>query len=222
MKRLFFIFLLFPLSVLAEDGCLTKHLKEAVELNQQRQSIYSDLSQGRSEKVSKILIFAEKFILFTLPLSGLENKAKELAEKGSAFLCEEFQNTPNPKLAEMQNEKPPLKDFSPIDLASAKENLLTFIEAEDLAGLHREALLQINALNSEMHFNCMTRHMLESMARIAKLGAKDPQRSAASLRLIKWQMWYLWGSMKLDDMAAPLQAQGLPILCHDLPVIDYL
>jgi hypothetical protein len=67
----------------------------------------------------------------------------------------------------------------------------------------------------------MTRHLLESMARVSWLALNDDQKTESAFKLLKYMPIALFGTKQLDVMASAHQAKGLPILCHDLPLIDY-
>lgn len=66
----------------------------------------------------------------------------------------------------------------------------------------------------------MIRHFLESIRRVAGLA---PTYGVRTMFISKQMLWAHVRSLKkaseLDQMAAPLQAEGLPILCQDVPYI---
>ncbi len=76
--------------------------------------------------------------------------------------------------------------------------------------------------------NCMLRHMLESIRRIARLSPRHHMRAldfglrspiVLSDDLIKAHLKWLVEAVELDRMAAPLHRLGIPIICNDVPTI---
>lgn len=76
--------------------------------------------------------------------------------------------------------------------------------------------------------NCMLRHMLESIRRIARLSPRHHMRAldfglrspiSLSDDLIKAHLKWLDEAVELDRMAAPLHRLGIPIICNDVPTI---
>ena len=81
------------------------------------------------------------------------------------------------------------------------------------------------------NFHCMVRHLLESMLRISNL-APIHEREATELglpptrdlswTLVRMHTLVLTEAVEVDGLAAPLQAEGLPIICRDVPPIPPL
>lgn len=215
----------------AQRNCLSQHLTEAIELNEVRREIYAEMTQGKSKKVSNQLIRYEKFIHSILPLTGIEKAAKELQDQGIPMLCEDFHAGLNPHAPVLQKDRPQLSDFKAFNHKKAKQLLAEQIEAGNLSGVYTQAVALIESASDEMRFHCMIRHVLESIARVAKQGIKYDEMakekgltekpSELTLKILKYEIKTLYGSAQLDEKAALFQAQGVPILCHDLPVIEY-
>lgn len=216
---------------LAGRNCLSQHLAEAIELNKERREIYSQMTDGKSKKVSNQLIRYEQFIYGVLPMTGIENAAEKLQTEGIPFLCDDFHATANPNSPTLQTKNPDLKTFQSLDHKKAKKLLDAQIESKNLNGVYDQAVLLIDSIKGEMRFNCMVRHVLESIARVAKQGLIYDQMaseknlsikpSELTLKVLKYETKALWGSVQLDQKAAPFQAAGVPILCHDLPVVHF-
>lgn len=203
------------LSHSAFGGCLVDHLKEGIQVNFDREKIYSAMSAGATENVSQMLINYEYNLIYLVKLTGFEKRFS------SPFLCDEFKSTPNPLPAVYQSSKPELKQFKPISFLSLKRKYQKLIKSRDLLALHTSLAQEIDDLQKEPRFNCMTRHLLESMARVSWLALNDDQKTESAINLLKYMPIALFGSKQLDVMASIHQAQGIPILCHDLPLIDY-
>lgn len=215
MIQAFFIFIL---SQSALAGCLTEHLKEGIELNQKRKVIYSEMSAGSTDRISDTLLSYEYNLVYLLKLTGFERQYSSLQ---FPFLCDDFRSTSNPSPPVYQYDRPDLRQFKPISFFSLRRKLQSLIRNRELSTLHKTLDQEIQGLQKEPHFNCMTRHVLESLARVAFLALQDNRRSAAAFNLLKYMPIALFGSKQLDVMAAKHQASGIPILCHDLPLIDY-
>ncbi|HEV2147105.1 MAG TPA: hypothetical protein VGR37_06865, partial [Longimicrobiaceae bacterium] len=87
---------------------------------------------------------------------------------------------------------------------------------------------ELAALEATPCCHCMLRHMLESMLRVATLAPvhaaraeEAGMRSTAGLSrlLLRLHLLALSDAAKLDVLAAPIQARGIPILCQDVPPI---
>ncbi|MBT5094516.1 MAG: hypothetical protein HOM21_09755, partial [Halobacteriovoraceae bacterium] len=71
-----------------QKNCFVEHLKEAIEVNQQRTSIYSRASDGESYWLSRHLIHFEKLIL---PLAKVyDRRARVYQRAGIALFCRDF------------------------------------------------------------------------------------------------------------------------------------
>lgn len=208
----------FFLSQSAIAGCLIDHLKEGIELNEKRKVIYSEMSAGTTAAVSDTLINYEYNLIYLVKLTRFEKKFSGLE---TPYFCEEFQSTPNSLPPVYQSKTPDLRSFHPISFSDLKRKLQKIIQSRDLSHLHTTLDQEIHRLQKEPRFNCMTRHLLESMARVSWLALIDHQKTDAALQLLKYMPIALYGSKQLDVMAAEHQVSGIPILCHDLPLIIY-
>jgi hypothetical protein len=88
---------------------------------------------------------------------------------------------------------------------------------------------EIHALEFLPQHFCMTRHVLESVRRSARLapdhvvaaekvGLKSPEE--ISRDFIRLQLKTLKRAYDLDRRAFPIQTRGIPILCQDVPRIE--
>ena len=88
---------------------------------------------------------------------------------------------------------------------------------------------RLEALDASPRYHCLVRHFLNSILRAANLAplhedeAKARGLSASTTDLswsfIEIQLFGLDELEKIDELAASIQAQGVPILCQDVPPI---
>jgi hypothetical protein len=89
-----------------------------------------------------------------------------------------------------------------------------------LAGVKRIITQEISTLGAPQ-YNCMSRHFLKSMKRLIELAHADgrSQTEAFAWKLTHQTLLELRILTLLDGMAAPIQAQGLGIICNEIPEI---
>ena len=96
------------------------------------------------------------------------------------------------------------------------------------AGIRRVARDALLVLEATPRFHAMMRHLLESIDRVSWLAPQH--ESAATERglgsttwmswlLVKGHLLYFREAARLDRLAAPLHAQGVPIIHQDVPPI---
>ncbi|HLL48487.1 MAG TPA: hypothetical protein VK399_17425, partial [Longimicrobiaceae bacterium] len=88
---------------------------------------------------------------------------------------------------------------------------------------------ELAALEAVPCYHCMLRHLLESMLRVTSLAPTHAARAEAagmkstaglSRLVLRLHLFALVDAAKLDVVAAPIQARGIPILCQDVPPIS--
>lgn len=233
MKTGIFSFVLAILAMnspaLADSFCYSKHLREAIALNESRQPIYSQWSHGASEAVSDKLIRSERGLLFiaeTLDLWDLP-----LEKTGHSVLCDDFVSMKTAAKNPLERNPNPesLTAFQSLDRQTFIKEFKSAWKKGSLSAL---AVTQQAIVELQEHptFNCMTRHVLASMARVLYRTPIQMSESGKIARLqIKWiadlQIQGHLDSLKeveeLDRLAAPIQAQGVPVICLDVPVIPF-
>jgi hypothetical protein len=140
---------------------------------------------------------------------------------GISFLCEEFQMSPNKGRVNWQIVQPPIKQVKANSPVMLMWKLQRELLKKNLNGYYGLVSAEIKYLSREPRIHCLSRHVLESMARVAWLGMKDPKRAELTIKLLTTMNFSLLGSRHVDSLAEPLQREGLPILCHDLPMIKF-
>jgi hypothetical protein len=236
-----FVFML--RSTLAAEGhseCFDQHIRDAIQLNQQRSPRYSQLTNGESDEISRLLIGHEKDALLLARFYLW--RTEKWRKSGIPVFCSEF--APMSLVAEFREEpdsKPPrLEDFirpSWSDLERSASVILdemdhtlvspvpeaTGLLWADLSRLTHESLA---AVSREPRFNCMYRHVLESVVRVSKLAPIHARQSRErglpspeswAIAFVRRHLSVLKMVDDLDKKAAPIQARGIPILCQDVP-----
>lgn len=223
-------------------GCFRQHLKEGLALNQERQRLYSNLTQGATKEVSAELIYLEKMaILGSYSISNLDAQGATLESKGIPIICDAFvpmTNTPQftfPSIEDLSRDPlPNLTQKISLDYHLLSRQLRSKLKQDQtLEVFYNEIVRILQILQGESRFNCLTRHLLESVARAAaqapvferlskQHGFNDNQSLKFSAKIIRTQMYIFNEFVKLDDKAAPLQAKGIQILCQDIPPIPVL
>lgn len=213
-------------------GCLRTHLREAVAINQTRMPIYDRLSGGASRSISEGLIAMEKSMLFVSYFAANYDRWSEPFDKvGIPVVCEAYVSmSETPMLSpEFGPSAPP--SLRKADLArnrGVKERMWAAYESKNaalVAAVGRDIVFELAA---EKKVNCLTRHFVESAARIAALVPDQARRAyAAGISSPEWLSWkmihghllLLDQAFDLDEAALPLQQKGIPILCQDVPHI---
>lgn len=210
-----------------ETDCLQAHLTEAMELNEARLPRYEKLSQGRSREISGRLIQGEKNALQMARY--IDDLADKWQEQGVAIVCQDLVSMSLvPAFREKITVRTPLADYIATDAGALTKRLEQAFLQGGFAVLSRQAETEIEDLKTLPAFHCMVRHLLESLLRVSNLATVHLKRAAElgleptadlSLLLIQLHEATLSSAAELDTLAAPLQAEGLPILCQDVPPI---
>lgn len=210
-------------------NCLSRHLKEAIDLNLVRRPIYGQASEGRSLAISDELIDLEK----TLRVQSLfaDTWARFFQIQNIDVLCNELTSmdkTPALPLQLPVELRPSLESYKDIQVHTLQTRLNEKL-SQDLNHVAQEAKIQIQTLQDEPRFNCITRHFLESIFVFARHGQAYVDRASTFQKkhlnyffkkIIKSHIDLLEKTDRLDLRARDLQAEGLPILCQDVPSME--
>lgn len=212
------------------EPCLTKHIHDAMVLNKQRKPLYSELSQGLSEKISEKMISMEYRLIALSPFA--DAWAVPFQAAGVAIVCEDL--IPMAQTPAFRSQNPEGVDsvinFQPPDIVFVQQNLLIFFENKDYLKMADFADQYVKRLDHHSRYNCMVKHILESIRRMAALAPKHAEQSKQILHvstellsraLLKNHINLLATASNLDKLAAPLQAAALPIICQDVPYIPW-
>lgn len=216
-----------PLAV--PGGCFEDHVRDAIALNTARRPIYAAMSEGASTALSDRLIAMEQG---TLALAvALDRWARPYQRVGIGVMCDEF--------VSMEGAGAPVATeprATPVDLDALFDTLADAgrlertWEAGGFPAVAADADAMLRAVEGVPDRLCMTRHLLESIRRGAGLATRHAVAARAagfrfqsparlSRAFVRMQAEALPLAAALDRDAAPLQARGVPILCHDLPPV---
>jgi hypothetical protein len=201
---------------------------EAVELNQERKSLYMEATEGRAEEICDLLIKMPADMIAIA--EDFDRQARPYQDQGIALMCEEFMpisNTPDFSASSAISPHP-LDSFIETNSGAVVNEFYQVYESEGFSGLDSLASRYIDQLADLPEYHCMFRHLLESIRRAAQLA---PIHDAAALVIgldstleLSWyfiqiQVVGFHFAANIDRLAAPLQAEGLPIVCQDVPFI---
>jgi hypothetical protein len=214
-------------AALADEGsCFSSHVREAIRLNEARAVRYREISGGRSRAVSDRLLFTEHLTL--IPAAFLEARASYFRRAGIPVLCADFVTMAlTPPFEAYTAGAPALAQYRRPPTSSWKSELRFALNRGGFLTVHQTAVRLLRELEEPVQFNCMVRHVLESLARGAWLAPQYEARAKAlglrrspapvSRSALGLQIEALGYAAGLDFLAAPLQAEGIPILCQDVP-----
>lgn len=216
----------------APRTCFRNHLREAIGINKQRAPLYSALTNGRSDEISSELIAGERLAVFGSYLFyNFDQMAETFQKNGIGIVCDEFVSMNLvPGFQGRNFERPHIANFKPFDPLRIQLDLMKalqtdFNEVRDVASHYIEEIDSI-----EPRFNCMTKHLLASVARIAWLASEHIQAAnrlrldspeSLSRSMISSHFSMIKSAARLDELAAPIQADGVAIICQDVPPITF-
>jgi hypothetical protein len=211
--------------------CFETHIRDAIEVNRQRLPLYSRLTNGESEKVSKKFILNQHLVL---PITWyVDWRARTFQQKGIPIVCLDMVSMRlAPTFRERSEVDPqPLSEFHTPDVKKIRQMARTAYLKGSFEEVSRVISKEVRRLQAIPTYHCMLRHMLESALRCSNLAPRyiekakqSRMKSPADLSwfLIRLHLMALGGCAKLDALAAPLQAQGIPIIGQDVPPITPL
>ena len=159
----------------------------------------------------------------------VDRRARRFQDAGIPIGCAEFVSMSlTPSLGD-DPPRPPVRAEDPAPSAeSVRRVLVDAYGAGGFAGVARWADALLERLEEAPAYDCMLRHLVESIWRVAWLA---PQHAAAaraaglpttvplSELYLRLNLAALEDSAALDRAARPLQEAGIPILCRDVPPI---
>jgi hypothetical protein len=226
----FLIFILFFIQVPAfavQERCISTHLVDAMKLNKKRKELYAQMSNGESKNISNQLIRLEKLsLLFTY---NLDRKAKKYQRSGVELLCLDFvdmKETPEFS-SELVIPRIEYSKVPKINIKELKKSLYSALK-KDFSLFSKILEDEIEKLSDYPSYNCMARHLFESLNRSVHLvsyyeseslkrGLKSPRNIL--MKNLKLQIFSLSLFHKLDKRAGKIQQRGVPIICNDVPAI---
>jgi hypothetical protein len=221
--------LLMSFNLLGEElnRCFYDHVKDAITLNKTRKPLYANLTENKSLKISRYLILWERFI--GLKAKKYDRKAVQYQKRGIPFMCEDFvdmKETPKfkPKTSEI-----PIAYFD--SKAPNSRKIKIRLKAALIKGYEsfkRQTETEIEELDQNLSYDCLLRHLLESLRRSSDLAPRyllrvDPSKKArldkTIQKYLKLQIFGISQASFIDRKARSIQAKGIPILCNDVPYV---
>ena len=225
-----------PFAFYKAPGCFELHVKEAVELYEERKPLYSDLSKGRSDIDLWILTFMQRLNIPTA--RDFDKRAAALRERGIEGLgCNEFVSMSGVPAFQKNIFPSATESVRRIDTSSLGSELSKLLDAGQYQEIVARADKELDSLKASPHYDCLVRHFLESIVRAADL-LPHYQKSIDTLSqdekirqqlLVDVREWsddfialhisVLSTAKFLDRRVEPLQKEGLALFCQDLPQI---
>ncbi|MBI2518787.1 MAG: hypothetical protein HYV97_00135 [Bdellovibrio sp.] len=221
---------------LYDEKPTTKHLLEAIHLNQARKKLYQQYFGTKAAKVFAKVMFYEHVML---PFARiLDWQAKPFLCAGVEILKNDLVSigmTPNfsgQRIIPGRFERPDDRE----DVKNLRVHLQQSLEADQANNdIHftktlKLLSLKIKELNAAPHVNCLERHFLESTGFALTHAATYHVKSLAlglkstlplSIKFAKVHLQALSIMARLDRKAYPLQKEGIPIFCQDVPPIAF-
>lgn len=216
-------FILLLLTLPCHAGYFTDHVKESILINRDRKIIYSQMTAGKSDQAIKKLISVERMML---PFSMVyDHRASWFQKRGVPVFKDEF--VPMIALPEYDTNAPaPASEIESVPWKAYREELRILIKRKDREKLLSRSLEIIHQMETQKEYWCLTRHLVESVYRIAWFLPKRIEE--ARLKNIKSPENLIWDVIEfhligfrlfasIDLKAAPIQKSGVPMICSELP-----
>lgn len=206
----------------------------APQLNTERRDIYADLTQGKSVEVSNKLISMEKTTLLMLkfPLWNFDKLLGSFEKYGLQSTCDTFISMKTVTTFDSQFSQGASSEHTAlINTKIIRQNLKSAVLTQNISEL-KEKLQELHTqLNTEPRLNCMSRHIVESTLRITTLfpnwsskiyDQRDKEKfEKIVFRLLKNHIFALKSAGQIDELSRPIQLTGVPIICQDVPTIEF-
>lgn len=229
MRLAVFLMTIF-LTGMANGKCFREHILDAIALNTERAERYAALTGGASRAVSRLLIETERTMLWGTYLLDVDNMAVRYERAGFKVTCESYMpmaSAPSFRSRFPEGPVPKSKDYDLRKLQVATRLNRAFFSRDDVR-LLSETRQILREMSSEHRLYCMTRHLVESVARIAALipihEAQARAKGMGSPRylhnfMIQGHLALIERSREIDEKAKPFNQAGIPLICQDVPPI---
>lgn len=182
---------------------------------------YSVLTNGTSNRIYNELILSEKMTLKVA--QHFDRQAAAYQDQGMNLFCDEFV-----KMEEGENRpnKIPTNQFSTFHWKRHQKIIKSALKLKRPAEIRKAALNALMELKKQPDYYCFTRHMFESIYRLAfflplrqeEAKAKNlPSPSHLFYQIMGLHNFSLSFTNHLDHLSAATQEKGIPILCNELP-----
>jgi len=204
--------------------CFQEHIRESIAINKDRKKVYSELTQGRSDKVFNQLISSEYITL--APALFYDLKAVPYHREGMDLFCHEFMSMNHTPDFDPDSRKIPSETFRPFDHEFYKKRILAGLKADNENEIRKVAIEALIALKNQPSYYCFTRHFFESIYRFAyfiplrvtqaeEMDLKSPRK--IMMDVIKLHTLAIKLCHDIDIKAQPIQMSGIPLLCSEIP-----
>jgi hypothetical protein len=210
-------------------GPFERHLREALELNRKRSPLYAAITDGESLPISRSLIRMEWMLL---PVARWYDGRAEMYHIAGVPLLEDafVSMTETPKFVRYREPRPQ-QPSKRLDGTAIARGVRRAFRESGFEGASAKLEGELRCLDDEPSFHCMTRHLLESILRVAQLAHQHARAAAErglsspigiSTELLRIHLWGVPSAVRLDRRAVPLQQRGIAIICQDVPPIPPL
>lgn len=207
-----------------DKNCFREHILESIAINKERKFAYSQLTNGRTDRIFNLLIGSEYLSL--VPARYYDMRAAQFQKKGMSLFCHEFMSMN--RVSEFDPEKRiiPSAPREPFDWGFHKKRLGRAIEKRNVEMVKAAAITALEILFKQPEYHCMSRHIVESIYRFAyfiplrqqeakSLGAKSPDDLMWDVTRL--HLLGMGGSYEIDEWSGPIQEEGIPVLCSEIP-----
>ena len=173
------------------------------------------------------VIFWEKLIL--MKSKKFDRRARAFQQIGIPLMCEDFVDmaeTPDYINKTTEILESYLKTAKP-NSKQLKETLRSKLKLGYLP-LKKHLEIELRFLEANKSYDCLLRHLVESLLRTAdlaprylsKTNGKDKKKLDKLItKYLRLQIFGIGQAIFIDKKARPLQAEGVPILCNDVPAV---
>ena len=188
--------------------------------------LYAALTNGRSDRVFRRYLAAERF---TLPAaSWFDRAAAPYEDAGVPLLSQLFEPMSGAAAMPLTLLAPRLDDGWSPDARAIARRLAAQFRRDGFEALAQAAEDCLHELSARPWRDCMLRHQVESIRRFANVsplnirraidkGMDSPERLLR--RFFRFHLLGIRTAPWIDRPALPLQRMGVPILENDLPPI---
>ncbi|MBI2519848.1 MAG: hypothetical protein HYV97_05515 [Bdellovibrio sp.] len=208
------------------QDCFQAHLLEAIHTNMERKNLYAKLTDGKSKKITHMLLLAERFGL--VMAFYFDVRSRPFQKKGMTIMCDELISPRS--VPEFQSFAAP-RGFVPDKFISAdgrafKKELKKALKEKGLDEVARLTQAKLDELAKRPSFNCLMRNDLTTIVNTARLTKQHMEKAktlgiksskSLSLALLNRVIAILPMVDDIDEDAFPLQKAGIPMICQDFP-----
>ena len=214
------------------DG-FAHHLREAMKVNGERRSVYSEITEGKSRRLSGLLIASERLLLPTAMF--YDARAARFNRQGIAVVAGDFvpmEGLPAATTPPVYSERAPQEEIEDVrrDLKGLRRSVRRHARTHNYAAVGEDcarALAMLSAREERLgaHF-AMVVHLVESLGFAAANAPRwaaesDDATLGLSRSLVRLQAMPLANGLVFDVMAQGLHGMGCGILVNDVPAIPF-